>query len=893
MAATRTDSQNCKTSPVAHALKSAALLLPGLLSSTAHGQDTLAENVSIQYSRYMEGERDLISVRSNLDPLSIEVFHATTSLQLTGRLGFSLSYTQDTWAGATPATTAPLVGDPNRAILVNTPGGVVSAGASPFAVNPVLLNQQRIPLRDNGQGNLNQDPRSVLVMASASPESRDQLSVNFNYDWNRAALNIGTGYSFENDYESVFLNALGSIEFNQGATTLSFGTAYADNEISAELDPDFTPYLTTTSFADQIKRIDDSSVLFESNHEISINAGLTQIIDQESLLDFGVGMSRSDGYLGNPYKATTVLFIDPDTASSAPDVPILADGRALMEQRPGRHDQFTFRGKYVNYISSLDAALHVTLNASTDDWGIDSRALTLELVQPLFESWMLTPRIRYYTQDSADFYQSYLISEQAFRKRAEDALGREVWFDVNEPEVNYFLNANGDFEDADQMVVDAINLDLLPKLIPFDANQLPESFSSDHRLSSFGSLSAGLTLSKSWRNGISFEAGVEYYDRKSNLAWNNDGNSDFADFDFWVANAALSIDLAPPSRRVSNQMELGSMSSGSSMRGMGALPAGVMFAEIMDDPGTWMFGYQFAFSRRSRTLLAGSSSVDDATIVDKGCPGTDGCRFVPTYMNMKMHMLNIMYAPSSRLTLMLMPQFMDMDMDLRDLAGRPPPVFETHEHSGIYGHTSGGISDATVAALYRLYDDATHHIHGGMGVSIPLGSVDEELRRTFRNDGGLIHFGMQLGSGTWDLLPNLTYTGNANRWNWGAQLSGVHRLENQNESGYSLGDVYQLTTWAGINISERINASLRYVYTEMDSIEGDFNRYNSRIGPMDFPANQGGTYQDIGLGIGYHFGGRLMGNMLSLEWMQPLRDRVNGFQRERDGSLAARWHYSF
>ena len=30
-----------------------------------------------------------------------------------------------------------------------------------------------------------------------------------------------------------------------------------------------------------------------------------------------------------------------------------------------------------------------------------------------------------------------------------------------------------------------------------------------------------------------------------------------------------------------------------------------------------------------------------------------------------------------------------------------------------------------------------------------------------------IHYGMQLGSGTWDLLPSVTYSGDHRRWSWG------------------------------------------------------------------------------------------------------------------------------
>mgnify|MGYP001308200480 FL=1 len=120
---------------------------------------------------------------------------------------------------------------------------------------------------------------------------------------------------------------------------------------------------------------------------------------------------------------------------------------------------------------------------------------------------------------------------------------------------------------------------------------------------------------------------------------------------------------------------------------------------------------------------------------------------------------------------MIMPQFMDMDMNLRELAGRPPRDPSVHAHTGTGGHTTGGVGDTILSSLIKLYEVPGHRLHVGLGISAPTGKVDLKMRRMFQIDGGLFHFDMQLGSGTWDFLPNLTYSGTSNRWYWGAQLS--------------------------------------------------------------------------------------------------------------------------
>ena len=85
--------------------------------------------------------------------------------------------------------------------------------------------------------------------------------------------------------------------------------------------------------------------------------------------------------------------------------------------------------------------------------------------------------------------------------------------------------------------------------------------------------------------------------------------------------------------------------------------------------------------------------------------------------------------------------------------------------------------------------------------SAPTGSVDKQM------DGVFTHYGMQPGSGTWDFWPSITYTGRADRLTWGAQLLGIVRMENENESGYRLGDVFQATGWGSYRFANWISAS--------------------------------------------------------------------------------------
>jgi hypothetical protein len=283
---------------------------------------------------------------------------------------------------------------------------------------------------------------------------------------------------------------------------------------------------------------------------------------------------------------------------------------------------------------------------------------------------------------------------------------------------------------------------------------------------------------------------------------------------------------------------------------------------------------------------------------------------VPKSMSMSMHMLDLMYAPTDWLTLMLMPQFMDMEMGMRKLEG----VTYLGGHIGHHlqnSHETGGIGDLGMYALFKLFDDGTHHVHATAGLSAPTGDVNIQLRRNHQLDGGFIHYGMQLGSGTWDFKPSLTYTGHTVDWSWGVQANGIVRMEDHNKSGYRLGDLFQATTWGSYNLTNWLSASVRGVYTVQGTVNSQFTGATSnsadpngntdgtstsilKFGPMDYPQNYGGRFWDVGFGLSAVVpSGDLAGNRMSVEWLQPVHTDYNGYQLERDGALSATWSVAF
>jgi hypothetical protein len=876
------------------ALTCAAASLPGMLPPDVHAQ-AVEDSLRLQTAKYRESDRDLIDTRSGLKPLSVDIISAMGGLSFDNRFRLDFKLTQDIWSGATPVTTAPLAFNGNRAILRNTQSGVIESGASPFVNGSLTLDQQLNPVSSSSQGGL-RDSRNVLVMSSASPEVRRQADASIAYEWDEAMLSWGVGTSREDDYLSYSSSVSGRLDFNQKLSSLTLGLNYAGSRIESALDPDLTPYLTKLAYTEQIERKGTFDVLKGRRNDRSMNLGWSQVLNQGALLELNALISVSRGFMENPYKVITAAFYDPSVLQAAGNGFVSADIRALLEQRPDRRQQQAIGGRYIQHIAVLDAALHLNYQHSRDDWGIRSHTLEANLAVPLPAAWMLTPSLRFYSQNRADFYIDYLLSGQAYRQIARDELGREVWESTGNPNVGYSRNPDGSFLDVNGQTVDLADISLRPRYTYFDFGLLPEHFSSDHRLAGFGSFSAGLNISKNFRNGMLFEAGVEHYRRSSAMKAGGGGNSDFADFDSMMATATLTINprqLAQQQRlnRVTQRVDEHQHHDHALHTGHAHfVPAGVMFAHTLSRKGETMFGYLLEHSKTGDTVYHGNDRVSDIFVVDNGCEPTMPCRKAPVDMVMNMHMLDFGYALSDRMTLMIMTHYMDMNMQLRDLQGRPAPQTGDHEHENLRGHTTGGFSDTTLAGLYRV----NSNLHAGLGVNVPTGSVKHEMRRMFRDDGGLMHFDMQTGSGTWDLLPSVTYMSGGNSFSWGMQLAGIYRLEDRNTSGYRLGDELRLTGWSAYTLKPWISLTGRLAHTYRESVAGDYNVFNARLGPMDYPRNTGGSFIDAGLGVRLTIpSGGYSGHSVSMEWLQPIHQSVNGYQLRREGALQTSWHYMF
>lgn len=324
-------------------------------------------------------------------------------------------------------------------------------------------------------------------------------------------------------------------------------------------------------------------------------------------------------------------------------------------------------------------------------------------------------------------------------------------------------------------------------------------------------------------------------------------------------------------------------------RADGHAPIGVM-GDHMHSKGEWMLSYRFKQMQMDGNR-DGTDDLSDAEILATqnrfGTP--PNLRVIPEKMTGQTHMIGGMYAPTDWLTFMTMVKYIDKEMKTSTYNMPGVKIGESTMNSSGWG-------DTTVGGMIRVYDDGKHHVHLNAGVSLPTGSIKERdtmlMPNGMRNNMRLA-YGMQLGSGTYDLLPGITYFANdGDKLGWGAQYKSTLRLGDNSED-YSFGNKHIATAWGSYSFVPEFSASLRVTAETEDDIDGIDSQIMGASQSAD-PDNYGGKRVSAGLGLNYIVPkGSLEGHRLSAEVTLPVYQDLNGPQMKRDNAFVLGWSKSF
>jgi len=170
-------------------------------------------------------------------------------------------------------------------------------------------------------------------------------------------------YSTESDYNSITTTLKVARELNQKNTVLSAAMSYNHDDVDV---------IGTRSS--------------EEKEGVQMLIGATQILDPKTVLNVNLVAGFSSGYLSDPYKSA------------------LVGNTLLSDKRPGRKDQQVVYTSLMRAIDSLNGSIEGAYRFYRDSFGVSGHTASLAWYQKVGRTLVLSPNVRYYQQDSADFY---------------------------------------------------------------------------------------------------------------------------------------------------------------------------------------------------------------------------------------------------------------------------------------------------------------------------------------------------------------------------------------------------------------------------------------------------------------------------------------------------------
>ena len=301
--------------------------------------------------------------------------------------------------------------------------------------------------------------------------------------------------------------------------------------------------------------------------------------------------------------------------------------------------------------------------------------------------------------------------------------------------------------------------------------------------------------------------------------------------------------------------------------------------------------YRFKVSQmfmEMRPLRDGTSDLDTPSLVGPA----NGTTFVavPESMQMYMTMIGGAYSFTDDFAVMAMTNYQENKMQMKIRAA----------NGSDFTTKSTGMGDTTVLGKYRFYKDdnlvPTKQMSILFGLSIPTGAIDKKFTNNTVNgqNGTILPFKMQLGSGTVDPIVGLTYQGSRDPWWWGFNTQLEAHLYNNNQ-GWHRGQEFRYDFYAMRQVHDKV-----VLHTQLNGwYEGKFNQQpykgrvlgqghaganhtNSFTSPLFDPDNYGGHKMAISVGAQFQ---PIPLHILELTATVPIHQDLNGPQLRDDWML--------
>lgn len=273
-------------------------------------------------------------------------------------------------------------------------------------------------------------PRWQTAVSSASVmrEQRTAGDVKVTRYFDRSSYSVGFSNSAEHDYVSNAVSLNGNWSTADNNTTWSIGLAASDDTIKP-----------TSGFVNNVGK--------RNKRSTEMLVGLTQALSSTDLVQVNLTLNAGEGFYSDPYK--------------------------LLDTRPESRKQAAGLVRWNHHFEGDGSTLRSSYRYYRDSYGIKAHTVQFDWAKPLGDDLMLTPLLRYYSQNAARFY--------------------------TQPE----------FDSSGQIVI--------PTVAPAGLG------SGDQRLSAFGAVTVGLKADYKITADWSVDGKLEAYEQRTD--WKLGGNS--------------------------------------------------------------------------------------------------------------------------------------------------------------------------------------------------------------------------------------------------------------------------------------------------------------------------------------------------------------------------------
>lgn len=201
---------------------------------------------------------------------------------------------------------------------------------------------------------------------------------------------------------------------------------------------------------------------------------------------------------------------------------------------------------------------------------------------------------------------------------------------------------------------------------------------------------------------------------------------------------------------------------------------------------------------------------------------------------------------------------------------------------------SSGIGDIKFGGRYAARADQYHQLQYTIGISLPTG--DHDGRASYAgNSDALLPYVLQLGSGTVDLYPGITYLRMHEDWTLGARSEArVHVRRNSDD--WAVSDSLRADVWASKTLTQDLTGDVRVQANWWGDYHGSAPDFDRTRSPLEDSSRQGGSLVQLVFGLAIDFSDSYAGrNRLGIEIGVPIDEWLDGPGLSRRTSLLLSW----